>query len=309
MSCAADSSSACSNATSPAKINTRTSLKCEGKCQFSYTLPNVDAVSIVNSTSFLLFTLNEGPNSGVTFNGTKYSVKHLQVFAPSIHQYDSINASAEAIIVAQAPGRGYLYICTPIELGGSAGPLDPLISLAIERVPTAGSQTTINEKLDANALCLDSKFFNYTGTGLGARTSCDPGATFIVYAPPNKISILPGTLEKLKKVIVADCGLPPVANDSVVVNLDGPGEQVAGGDIYIKCEPTGHSMATKEVSFPDINIFDPANMGNMWSVLMGMFAMLLMWGLYALYGKMLSSLLGPHNMSPSVPGSGSGSAD
>ena len=302
MSCPTNSEHSCSNATSPAYINTRTSFKCDGKCQFSYTLDEVDAVSIVNSNTFLLFSLNEGPNTGVNYNGVRYSLKHLQIFSPSLHEYDRIKTYAESILVAEAPGRGYLYICTPMEVGGSSGPLDSLISLAAERVPTAGNQTTINEKIDGNSLCIDSKFYTYTGTGLGARTSCAPGATFIVYAPPSKLPLLPGNLDKLRKIIGVDCGLPAVNNDSVVVNLDGPGGSVSGGDIYIKCEPTGSSMETKEVSFPELNIFDPSNMGNMWTLLTGMFAMLLMWGLYMVYSRMLAALLGPDSMQPEVPG-------
>ena len=291
----------CPDATAPANINTKTPYKCEGKCKFSFTFEGLTTNSISNNGNWLTFSLY-GPNaSGATYDGITYKPKHIQLFSPSIHEYDSRKADAESIIVLEAPARGYLYICTPLEKAASSGPLDAFVTMASERAPTVGTSFAVSEKVNVEGLCPMSKFFTYSGTGLGKLSSCDAGAIYVVYAPPSTAAILPGTIDKLRCITEEACGLKTVPNPSVVVSLDGPGGGVGGGDIYIKCEPTGHSRITKEVAFDKVNIFDPANFGNVWSVLMGLFAMLLMWAIWTAFSKLLSSVLGPASMTPLVP--------
>tara|TARA_Y100000389_G_C17470094_1_gene529597 strand:- start:2140 stop:3066 length:927 start_codon:yes stop_codon:yes gene_type:complete len=304
MPCGSVQNSLCANATSPAHIDTKTSFQCDGKCQFSYKLDGVDAREASNPGTYLNFKLSSGSNASASFNGVEYKPKLLQLYSPSLHEYNKQRAEAESILVLESPVQGNLYICTPLETGGSSGPVDGLITIATSesRIP-GGSGTTIaiNEKLDANGLCIDSKFFTYSGTGLGNGSGCDNNARYIVYAPPSKVPILPGSLRKLKSAIDQSCNHPIVTNQSVVVNLGGPGGSIAGGDIYIKCEPTGNSIETKEVAFRTVNIFDPANMGNVWSVIMGMFAVILMWAIWKAFEKLLAAVLGPTSMMPEVP--------
>ena len=138
-SCPPGFQSSCPDATAPAFIDTKTPYKCEGKCKFSFSLDGVSSTSITNSGNCITFSLHAPSASGVSFDGIRYNPKHLQVFTPSIHQYDSRKADGESIMVFEAPGRGYLYVCTPLEKGASSGPLDGLISMASERAPKTGA--------------------------------------------------------------------------------------------------------------------------------------------------------------------------
>lgn len=311
MVCGLARPASCPHATSPAKINTKTSIKCEGKCQFTYNLEGVEANTASNPGTYLNFELTSS-NASASFQGAKYEPKFLQLYAPSLHEYDSDRADAESILVLQGR-RGTLYICTPLK-GERGGPVDELIKTAtsgstLESRITNGDGNVITmpiTKLDANALCIDSKFFTYRGTGLGTKgTNCED-ARYIVYAPPSKVSLSKESLELLKDAVKdSRCEHPIVNNPLVVVNLDGPGGSIAGGDIYIKCEPTGNSVETKDVAFSTVNVFDPANLSDVWGIITGVFAMILMWVLWKTFEKLLSSALGPVSMKPGVPQSSS----
>ena len=297
----------CPNATSPARINTSKAFKCDGKCQFSYSGDNFTVEALRNSGTFLSFDLSGPSGGGATFNGISYTPQELFIYSPSLHEYNGQKAEAETVIVLRSVSARMLFVCTPLSVSGTSGPVDSLINIASERTPSAAAgERAISEKVDLNTLFGDTQFFTYSGTGLGERTTCDTGVRFVVYAPPNTKAILPGTLRKLQNIIKEDCKLPPVDNPSVVVNIDGPGGGVGGGDIYIKCEPTGSSLETKEVAFYDLNIFDPSNMGNAWTMIIGLFAAIVMWGLWTAFGRLLNSLLGPQSMDPPVPAVKSG---
>jgi hypothetical protein len=200
-------------------------------------------------------------------------------------------------------------------VGSGPWPVDELIKTAtsgstLESRLTRGNGNVItmgNTPLDANALCVDSKFFTYIGTGLGTKDAgCVEKANYIVYAPPSTVHLSNESLTELEEAISdSRCEHPIVDNQSVVVNLDGPGGSIAGGDIYIKCEPTGNSVETKDVAFSTVNVFDPANLSDVWGIITGVFAMILMWGLWKAFEKLMSAALGPVSMKPGVPQSSS----
>jgi hypothetical protein len=303
----------CPDATSPAQINTTTSIKCDGKCQFTYSLKGVDAITASNPGTYLSFELTSAGNAIASFNSAKYEPKLLQLYSPSLHEYDNQRADAESILVLESQQGGTLYICTPLEKGSRSGPVDALINTATSgptsesRITIGSGKIAIREKLDANALCIDGKFFTYSGTGLGTKDAgCVENASYIVYAPPHKVSLSGASLRELRTAIDdSRCEHPIVDNQSVVVNLDGPGGSIAGGDIYIKCEPTGNSVETKDVAFSTVNVFDPANLSDVWGIITGVFAMILMWGLWKAFEKLMSAALGPVSMKPGVPQSSS----
>ena len=303
MQCPSNADSLCTPATSPAKINTSTPIKCDGKCQFTYSNENTSVSIIRNGQFFLSFDLT-GPSGRISrFNGVNYTPRELLVFSPSLHEYNGHKAEAETVVVCAAPGASrLLYVCSPLSKSGTSGSVDHLIAIASDRIPHANSDdVVIDEKIDLDGLYGQTLFFTYQGTGLGRRTNCDEGAHFVVYAPPRTKSILPGSLDILRKLIAPDCHLPAVHNPSVVVNVNGPGGSNIGGDIYIKCEPTGDSLETKEVAFSNINIFDPSNLVNAWDVIAGLFAAILMYVLWTGFAHALSSTLGDAKMTPLYP--------
>ena len=143
-------------------------------------------------------------------------------------------------------GGRKLFVCIPVKQSGenSSKMLSQVVNGTSKKAPAVSETTTItvNQPLSFNDIMPKGPFFSYTGK-YGEET-CD----FIVYGKLFAIAFSETDLKTLQDMIQ-----PfhlPMLGDKLFVNSKGANS--AGGKkedgIYIKCQPTGTSTETTDVT-------------------------------------------------------------
>jgi len=224
--------------------------KCDAKCIYNYDYPPNTVVEIQHDSHFI--SIKPDPNTSssssypVSYNKENYSVTKALLFSPSLHLFNNEKMDAEIMIEHFAvTGGKKLFVCIPVRQSGgdSSKMLSQIINGTAKKAPAASETTTItvHQPLTFNDLLPKGPFFSYTGK-YGEET-CD----FIVYGKLLAIPFSEADLKTLKDMIQ-----PfhlPMLGEYLFINSKGANTDGKHQDgIYIKCQPTGSSTETTEVT-------------------------------------------------------------
>ena len=229
---------------------------CDLKCSYNYKYIQSNLVA-KNNGKFISLSHDKGTTSPVIYNTRNYNVSKINLYSPSLHNFNGNSANAE-IVIEHIPviGGEMLYVCIPIIASTNSSEASNILTEIIKSVannaPSTNESTNLNVSgFNLNTIVPKKPFFAYTGTqGLTGQV--------IVFGNNYAIPLNQHTLTILSKVIKP---YPITINGgSIFFNSKGPNNvqfNSANGNngIYISCQPTGSSEDETDV----INNKNPIN--------------------------------------------------
>jgi hypothetical protein len=220
---------------------------CNLKCAYSFKY-KPSSSSATNYGTYIKLTYDQGSVPPVIFNTVNYDVSEIDIYSPSIHQFNNSLANAEIVIKHLANGStNYpLYVCIPITSNGSTTSatqtITDIISSVASGAPTTGESVAVqftDPNFTLDKIVPFSAYYNYTG---------QDNVNYIVYGLKNAITIPTTTLTSLQSVIGPMTQVIAPTTDLLFLNPTGPVSGVGDNEIYIDCKPTGNSEETVEVT-------------------------------------------------------------
>lgn len=222
---------------------------CESKCSYSFNYPSTNATTITNYGSYLQFTYDLSNTSPVLYNNNSYNVSNINIYSPSLHQYNSTTVDGE-VVIRHTPIKGGnpLYVIIPISSNGittrGTQIVSNIISNASKSAPSAGKSTNKGvNNFTLNDFIPMKQFYSYTTS----QMDC------VVFDISNAIGINTNDLTLFKKIVSSRPSNPFQVSTSLFINTRGPSNTLGGGsDIFIDCQPTdqvtGDVMQDKKTS-------------------------------------------------------------
>tara|TARA_B100000902_G_C27312183_1_gene919071 strand:+ start:508 stop:1467 length:960 start_codon:yes stop_codon:yes gene_type:complete len=247
-------------------INKNTIGKCEKKCEYSFDYPSTNLVAR-NKGQYISFRPEPQRESPVRFNGQKYDVKTMKLYQPSVHTFGGTKSDAELMIEhVSTTGGQRLMVCVPVDTKSNYDTtLDKLIYRVSKFAPTSGGDAgeIALPNFSFDSLVPNKPYFSYKGK-LPASEMNDYEYEVIVFGKEHATLITQNgrqTLQNLIKKhpygaagnigIESFIGRQNIEGFDVHYNENGPNSNENGkGEIYIECQPTGHSDETTTVQVP-----------------------------------------------------------
>ena len=220
---------------------------CQKTCEFSFQYPLTNFV-VQNRGNYISLRPKSQMSSSVTYNNERYDIKDVKLFQPSVHKFGGVRTEAELMIDhISTSGSGRLMVCVPIKQSivnnQQRSTLDKLISYIGEK-STSDNVT----KLSLNALVPTKPYLTYEGKIPVMR---DMNYEVIVFDKSNSLTMSSTGHKKLQNLIRktdydgAFVGNDPKAKPKLYYNKSGPNKYAENAnEIYIDCQPTGHSGET-----------------------------------------------------------------
>lgn len=269
---------------------------CESKCSYAFNYPTTNSTTVSNYGAFLQFTYELSNTSPVLYNNNSYNVSSINIYSPSLHQYNGSSTDGEVIIRHTPVGGGNpLYVIIPLSTSGvttsGSQVVSSVINAAAKRAPSAGKNTNkgIGE-FTLNKFIPIKQFYSYTTS----KMDC------IVFDISNAIGITADDLTTFKKIIKAAPNnsfiTPGSSATPLFVNTKGPVNSInGGGDIYIDCQPTDQVLETVTKDKTSVN--DLGSQENLTYVVYFIVFMFLIFVLYSIM-KYITNLGGDSETTP-----------
>ena len=263
---------------------------CNSKCEYSFNYPTMN-ITVTNGGSYLLSSLAVTSSPPMTFNSSKFMTSSIQWTCPSIHTFNNAAASGEIIIVhTPVAGGPDVIVCIPLSISGTTTTGSSIINQIVAAVssgaPTTGENTSHGiDEFTLNDIIPMSPFYTYTGGNY----------EFIVFGIQSAIGISQTTLSSMQSLLQAYPYSQLFNVTTLFSNPDGPSSLNSGGDgqIYIDCQPTGHSEEEADVTKPKPGPeIAPVNLAGLWDLFIFFIYTLICIGLIVLINKGLKYMTG-----------------
>ena len=101
--------------TAPLNIvqNLQTDKICKLKCAYQFTYAHT-SLQIRNQSVWLYMTVDAAATPPVIYNDQNYTVEHIILIQPSLHQFNGKKTDAELIITHRSVNRDKLNVCVPV---------------------------------------------------------------------------------------------------------------------------------------------------------------------------------------------------
>tara|TARA_Y100001935_G_scaffold195449_1_gene163551 strand:- start:2568 stop:3542 length:975 start_codon:yes stop_codon:yes gene_type:complete len=249
-------------------INKNTIGKCEKKCEYSFDYPSTNLVAR-NKGQYISFRPEPQRESPVRFNGEKYDVKTMKLYQPSVHTFGGTKSDAELMIEhVSTTGGQRLMVCVPVDTKSNYDTiLDKLIYRVSKFAPTPGGDAgeIALPNFSFDSLVPNKPYFSYKGK-LPASEMNDYEYEVIVFGKEHATLITQNGRQKLQNLIkkhsygaAGNVGIESFIGRRIIEGLDihynenGPNSNENGNgkdEIYIDCQPTGHSDETITIEEP-----------------------------------------------------------
>lgn len=267
--------------TAPINVVVNVENTCDRKCKYSFSYPRTSLV-VTNRGKYIEFKCEKTQEPPVIFNNVKYNVNEFRIYAPSLHTYGGQHAKGEFIIYhTDTYSDKQLLVSIPIQVGAAVGVKENIIGDIVKKVanhaPANMDTTTI--KLDTftlNNIVPKKPFYTYKGSLLSdTEDNCiDKSSDYVIFDTTNSIVLSDKIYTELQNVIV-NSGIATVeTTNKLYYNKVGAGYLGdEGDDIWISCEPTGHSGHTtvEQSSSSDIDIGNKYSIKNLFDSSAGLF--------------------------------------
>ena len=224
---------------------------CSEKCSYSFNYQISNVCTATNYGSYLYLNyIDSGNVAPVTFNSNTYKVSNIEIYSPSLHNFNNNKTDGEIIITHTPTGIGKpLIVCIPLTVSGKSPTpasqiMANIINSAVSRPLKQGepAMTIKLENYTLNNIIPATPFFFYNDTN---------DSNIIVYGLNNAIPLDASVIKGLKIIITGTSGVKYASVEYLDYNKSGPSTGGYNGDdqIYIDCQPTGNSLETEEVEF------------------------------------------------------------
>ena len=224
---------------------------CDEKCGYSFQYLTSNICTATNYGTYLhLNYLNAGTTAPVNFNSNAYNVDNIEIYCPSLHEFNGGKTDAEMIITHMPTSVGQpLIVCIPLSAAGKQSNtatqiVSDIINTAVMQPLKEGDPAMAIKLNDysLNKIIPLQPFYFYNDSN---------NYNIIVFGIENAISVNPSVISGLQTLIqgVTDVKYPSV--EFLEYNKYGPtiGNGSDNGEIYINCQPTGNSEEEIPVTY------------------------------------------------------------
>lgn len=240
----------CSKPSAPINIDlTQINGKCDLKCQYSFEYVNSSCIA-TNRGNYISLSYDKTNNPPVIYNSIGYYVSDVRIYIPSLHSYNGTKGDGEFIIVHKTnTGDKPLLVCIPLMVSNIISTDTKLLKTIIEQIsvsaPNEGEQTNINiNNYNLSDIVPNKPFYSYIASE--PYTNCsNQKVNYIVYTPSDGyINIHSKSYDILKNIIKKQTYKINKNPPQLFFNMDGPTSRISSDNIYIDCQPVGHSDET-----------------------------------------------------------------
>jgi hypothetical protein len=235
--------------TTSMNITTQVTGYCDEKCAYSFNYQTSNTCNATNYGTYLeLKYIDSGTTPPVSFNLNKYTVGNIELYSPSLHNFNGQPAAGEIIIYHTPISTGSpLYVCIPLFANSNSTNtasqiITDIITQAVEK-PLLQGAPSMNIKLNdhtLNSIVPMKPYYFYEETN---------NYNIIVYGLENAIFISQTKINDLQTIIDVETITKYPTVNYFYLNKDGPSTVSGGSEIYIDCQPTGNSKETEEVPY------------------------------------------------------------
>ena len=257
---------------SPINIDVNNNYKsCDMRCKYVFNYGQSTAI-LTNGTlnpstnnpiipGISLGNYTQKNHTTVSYNNTDISESiNPIIFVPSLHTFDNKQADGELVIVHTGSGKTVI-VSIPIVAGDSDNTLQAMLSNNLQSIPSLGKTKTVSTLYSLNDyIPLNEPYYVYSGNMFfSTKRDCE----FIVYSLKSAFNLNSSTLNTIKSIIKSKQYPICVNNPSnptcptVLYNKTGASNS-EGDEVYMDCNPTGHSGSVPvpvhpEHTLPDFN--------------------------------------------------------
>lgn len=225
--------------------------ECNLKCSYSFQYSNSNCVAN-NTGNAITLSYDESNVPPVTYNGNKYKVSGVSIYASSYFLFNGKPVKG-LININHAPvvGGNTFSVMIPIVSGNSSMPssniLTQIINQTANLAPKSGNKSVISvENYNLNNFVPKKPFYSFNIPGPGGD------ADVIAYGVEYAITIDADTIAKLNSIIKRETYINKAAYfGKIFYNPKGPnssGSTSGNDDIYIDCQPVNVSEETIQMS-------------------------------------------------------------
>jgi len=160
--------------------------QCTNKCNLTYANSIAEQDVIVsNNGTYISVSITNGDNTAQLDN-SNYALSELQIYSPSLHQYNSTNQIGEILMVYNSTENSteQLIISIPISQGGGSVTdqgFNNLMNIVNVYTPTLGDNSNfVISDLNFNNFISTTSFYTYTGNVID---NCETTAYYILFYP------------------------------------------------------------------------------------------------------------------------------
>lgn len=227
--------------------------KCDEKCSISFQYTTSTTCVATNNGTYISISYNKSNMPPVMFNSLKYDVSTVELYSPSVHNFNNTVADAELIIQHTSSETGSpLLVCIPIMTKGASGTGTVVLTEIAQSVIQKPLQkndppmTIVLTDYNLNNIVPYKPFFYYN--------SPTNDANIIVFGLGESIYMDLDIVTQLRNLITpATDTFAPSVDNYIFYNNHGPSTSFGDGQLYINCSPTGNSEDTTDVDFDKTN--------------------------------------------------------
>lgn len=170
---------------------------CTSNCTLSF-IYNPSACVVTKKNNYLLIPYDQTSYFPVKYNQLEYKPVRIEIYQPSLHQYDGTYAKAEMLAYHTSQNGGdNLIICIPIEVGNGGKHSSNIMNEILQNLPTSeGTSKSITSVNNFNLGDLIPKtgFFTYNAKHLITKNGT---YTYVVYHKRDAINVARDSLTNL----------------------------------------------------------------------------------------------------------------
>jgi carbonic anhydrase len=203
-----------------------------------------------NQSTYLSYIFTNSSDNVASLDDQKFILTELQIYSPSVHQYNSTRQIAELLMIHTSSDNSSheLIISIPISQTGTGVSdigFNNLLSISKTEIPTAsaGVKNELIPSLNLNNFIGQTGYYTYEGNHIN---NCYQQAYYIVYYPSNfSIFINNDYLTNNVISILQDSNIGVQDNNNYFLNQNGPNFSL--GDVtYMDCVAVNTSEDTIE---------------------------------------------------------------
>ena len=225
--------------------------ECNLKCAYSFQYSNSNCVAN-NTGNAIMLSYDESNVPPVTYNGNKYKVSGVSIYASSYYLFNGKPVKG-LIGINHAPvvGGNTFSVIIPIISGNSSMPssniLTNIINETANLAPKSGNKSVISvENYNLNNIVPKKPFYSFNIPDPHGDTEV------IAYGVEYAITIDADTIAKLNSIIKSETYIFKATDmGKIFFNPKGPnssGSSSGNDDIYIDCQPVNVSEETIQMS-------------------------------------------------------------
>ena len=224
--------------------------QCTNKCNLTYanSIAEQDVI-VTNNGTYISVAITNNENTAQLDN-SDYALSELQIYSPSLHQYNNTNQIGEILMVYDSTENSteQLIISIPISQGGGSVTdqgFNNLMNIVNVYTPTLGDNSNfVISDLNFNNFISTSSFYTYTGTVIN---NCETTAYYILFYPTTFSIFIPNNYIYNNQITcITSSGVTVEPNTDYFFNPEGA--NFGNGDgIYMDCVAVNTSQEQEVV--------------------------------------------------------------